>query len=132
MTDYERLPDIIPNIVECRVISDQVGNKQIEQVILLSRTFNIRSRILVKVFEDYLKSLRFLKMQSRDFEEFDGNYRFSEIETGCCRMEYSLDASPNLLFPMSLVERKILKEVPQLLANIRQVALDDNATVHKS
>ncbi|GJD07158.1 hypothetical protein Gasu2_15350 [Galdieria sulphuraria] len=71
MTDYEKLPDILPNIVESRVIHDTVGNKQVEQVILLSRTFNIRSRILVEVLEDYMKALRFLKIQSRDFEEFD-------------------------------------------------------------
>ncbi|GJQ08857.1 hypothetical protein GpartN1_g648.t1 [Galdieria partita] len=132
MTDYEKLPDILPNIVESRVIQDAVGDKQVEQVILLSRTFNIRSRIVVKVVEDYMKALRFLKLKSRDFEEFDGNYRFSEIENGYCRMEYSLDASPNLFFPISLVEKKILKEVPQLLANIREVALyrkmDDNGS----
>lgn len=123
MTDYEKLPEILPNIVESRIISDTGGDKQVEQVILLSRTFNIRSRIVVQVIEDYLKALRFLKMQSRDFEEFDGTYRFSEIESGHCRMEYSLVALPNVFFPVSLVERKILKEVPKLLSNIREVAI---------
>eukprot|EP00871_Galdieria_phlegrea_P005966 jgi/Galph1/857/GphlegSOOS_G5705.1 len=130
MTEYEKLPEILPNILEARVTVDEKGRKMIEQLILLSKTLRIQSRIIVTVQEEHLKTLRFTKYRSRDFEEFDGVYYFNENNDGSCQMNYNLVATPNPLFPVAIVERKIMKEVPKMLSNIRDIALRGEQT-HK-
>ena len=70
--------------------------------------------------------IRFSRVEGRDFSYFEGMYHVNETGPETTRLDYELTAVPMPLFPVSLVERKIVKEVPSMLASVRQEAMQGN------
>lgn len=65
----------------------------------------------------------FERDSGRDFQKFEARYFVREGVEGGVRLEYEMDAVPFPLFPMAMVERKMFKEVPRMLAAVREEAI---------
>jgi hypothetical protein len=90
--------------------------RQLEQVAWVSRRLKLQSRLVMDVqMQPERGELWFTKRESRDFVSWEGVYRIIPRDDTQSRLEYALDVVPMILFPMALVERKIMKEVPGVL-----------------
>lgn len=119
LTHYENNADYIPNIVSSTVTRPN-GKILLEQIGLLSNKLKLRTRLVMAVTEDLPNwTISFTKHECRDFAEFHGCYNIVQRTPLGCRLEYSVIARPRAIYPLSLVERKITKEVPGMLAAIR-------------
>ena len=119
VTDYERHPEFIPAIVSHAVSRDASGGTTVEQVSLLSRKLNLRTQMKLQVVEDAKKLVLLLRRVSgHGFLEFEGRYSLVARPDGKTALSYSVELVPCPIFPLPLVERKIRKEVPKMLAAV--------------
>lgn len=113
----------MPNIVSSSVESRE-GVLFLDQVGIISNKLGLRSRMLVRVDEHVEdRTISFTRVEGRDFSEFVGQYLVTECDNGGVRLDYELVALPFPLFPMYIVERKVFKEIPKMLASIREEAI---------
>lgn len=125
LTSYHRNKDYIPNIVESTVERGPEG-VILEQVGTISRRLRLRSRMLMRVSEHRDEwRIVFSCIKARDFTEFEGRYTIVDGDHGC-RLEYAVTAAALPIYPVTLVERKVCKEVPGMLAAIRKEAMEGN------
>lgn len=115
----------MPNIVSSSTQTARDGTVLLDQVGIISRKLGLKSRMLMSVAEDDGVSIGFSKVEGRDFTEFEGKY-FVKREGDDTRLEYELTAVPMPLFPVALVERKIIKEVPRMLESVREESMQGN------
>jgi len=119
LTDYERHPEFIPSIVSHSVSRDVRGQVTVEQVSLLSRKMNLRTQMKLLAIEDVEKlELQMRRLSGHGFLEFDGQYSLVPRSDGKTALSYSVELVPCPIFPLPLVERKIRKEVPKMLAAV--------------
>lgn len=122
LTAYDKMQSFMPNILQS---SSQIraGVLYLDQIGLISRKLALKSRMLLRVTEDAIDStITFSRVEGRDFTEFEGVYFVKNVDDQVF-VGYELVAKPFPLFPMWLVERKIVKEVPKMLASIREEAI---------
>jgi len=124
LTSYECNSSYIPNIISAEIRYDESdGSKLLDQIGILSNKLRIRSRIIMKLSEDRDNwRVAFTLKQGRDFVRFDGTYQLTETAADSCRITYEIVVQPIAFYPVSLVERKIAKEVPNMLAAILEEA----------
>ncbi len=119
LSHYENNADYIPNIISSTV-TRRDGQILLEQIGQISNKLKLRTRLVMAVTEDLPNwTISFMKHECRDFAEFTGCYTIVQRTPESCRLEYSVVARPRAIYPISLVERKITKEVPGMLAAIR-------------
>lgn len=118
LTQYALMDQFMPNITKSDV---EVRNGQLylDQIGVISRRLGLKSRMLMRVAENSPETITFSRVEGRDFSEFEGRYIFRAAGDSMTRLDYELCAIPMPLFPVALVERKIVKEVPGMLAAIR-------------
>lgn len=126
LTSYDRNADYIPNIISSTVERGPEGIF-LEQVGIISNKLRLRTTMLMSVKEhrDELR-ISFTRLKARDFSSFEGVYKILDHGADACRLEYEVTAVPIPIYPVSLVERKITKEVPGMLAAIRKEAMVGN------
>lgn len=123
LTAYARMEEYIPNIISSTV-EEKDGQLFLDQIGLISRKLGLKSRLLVRILEDTSKGeIVFERVSARDFSQFVGKYFVKEDGDGGVRLDYEMDVVPFPLFPMAMVERKIFKEVPIMLAAVREEAM---------
>lgn len=125
LTQYAVMDRYMPNITRSEVYR-KGGDLLLDQVGVISRRLSLKSRMVMKVREREREEILFTRVEGRDFSEFEGRYLFREAAGGGCRLDYELIAVPMPLFPVALVERKIVKEVPAMLASVRTEAREGN------
>lgn len=123
LTQYGVMDRYMPNITRSDVFREG-GEVFLDQVGVISRKLGLKSRMVMKVRERELEEIVFSRVEGRDFSEFEGKYLFREGADGGCRLDYELVAVPMPLFPVAMVERKIVKEVPAMLASVRTEAME--------
>jgi len=119
LTNYNNLHEYIPNIAESGAVLQPNGRVRIEQVGVISPTLRITTRIVLEVTEEPFQRLKFSKVESREFIEFEGIYSITSCKDGRAYLEYSVEALPLPILPIQLVQGKIKKEVPPMLAAVR-------------
>lgn len=119
ITAYDQMPDFIPSIISQAVDRDGAGGVFIEQVSLLSKKMNLRTQMRLQAVEAASKrELRLRRVSGHGFLEFDGRYLLKPRADGKTVLSYSVELVPCPIFPLPLVERKIRKEVPKMLAAV--------------
>lgn len=119
ITAYDKIEAYMPNIVSSTV-ERLNGQIFLDQIGVISRRLRIRTRMLLRVEEDLdHKTISFVRVEGRDFQEFVGLYTINDFDENTVRLEYEVVAIPFPLYPMSLVEKKAYKEIPRMLASIR-------------
>lgn len=123
LTAYDKIEDYMPNIVSSRVRWYN-GQLFLDQTGIISRKLRLTSQMLFEVQEDFQQgTISFIRVEGRDFLEFIGKYFIFDLNIDSVRLDYEVVAMPFPLYPMSLVENKTLKEVPKMLAGIRDEAV---------
>lgn len=124
LTKYDKMHRFMPNLTQSELTKRPGGGIYLDQVGIISRKLGLKSRMLSKVTEDRDgAAITFTRVEGRDFSEFVGRYVLVPLANGNTRLDYSLDAVPMALFPVSLVERKMIKEIPRMLAAVRTEAV---------
>lgn len=132
LTAYPLQRAFIPNLISTTPLRRK-GELLLDQVGLLSRKLRLRSRLLLRVTEDWpTRAIALERVEGRDFLEFDARYNLREgvttqddviNGTGDIVLDYQVVAVPFSLYPMSLVENKIVKEVPRMLVAVRDESM---------
>ncbi|MBD2505821.1 MULTISPECIES: SRPBCC family protein [unclassified Nostoc] len=123
LTDYEALPDFLPNLAKSRLIEHPNGGIRLEQVgsqRLLN--FNFSARVVLDLEECFPKEINF-RMVEGDFKGFSGSwclepYSLGEyIGTNLC---YTIQVWPKLTMPVGIIENRLSKDLRLNLVAIHQ------------
>ena len=123
LTDYEVLPDFLPNLAKSRLIEHPNGGIRLEQVgsqRLLN--FNFWARVVLDLEECFPKEINF-RMVEGDFKGFSGSwclepYSFGEyVGTNLC---YTIQVWPKLTMPVGIIENRLSKDLRLNLLAIHQ------------
>lgn len=125
VTDYEAMPEIIPNILSNSVHREAEGGRvTIEQESLLSRRLDLKVQMGLEAIEDRERwQLTLRRMSGHGFLEFEAVYSLQPRADGTTYLGYTVELVPCPLFPLPMVERKIRKETPRMLHAVGQAAL---------
>lgn len=110
LTNYEALPEFIPNLAKSQLLEHpQPGGIRLEQVgteRLLKLNFN--ARVVLDLFESFPTEITF-EMVEGDFKEYSGCWQL----LGCVNNEqgtklcYILNVHPKRLMPVGLIEQRL-------------------------
>ncbi|MEH2396872.1 SRPBCC family protein [Nostoc sp.] len=123
LTDYEALPDFLPNLAKSRLIEHPNGGIRLEQVgsqRLLN--FNFWARVVLDLEECFPKEINF-RMVEGDFKGFSGSwclepYCLGEyVGTNLC---YTIQVWPKLTMPVGIIENRLSKDLRLNLLAIYQ------------
>ncbi|MEH2379049.1 MAG: SRPBCC family protein [Nostoc sp.] len=123
LTDYEALPDFLPNLAKSRLIEHPNGGIRLEQVgsqRLLN--FNFSARVVLDLEEYFPKEINF-RMVEGDFKDFSGSwclepYSLGEyIGTNLC---YIIQVWPKRTMPVGIIENRLSKDLRLNLLAIYQ------------
>ncbi|MEH2274927.1 MAG: SRPBCC family protein [Nostoc sp.] len=123
LTDYEALPDFLPNLAKSRLIEHPNGGIRLEQVgsqRLLN--FNFWARVVLDLEECFPKEINF-RMVEGDFKGFSGSwclepYSLGEyVGTNLC---YIIQVWPKLTMPVGIIENRLSKDLRLNLLAIYQ------------
>ncbi|MEH2420892.1 MAG: SRPBCC family protein [Nostoc sp.] len=123
LTDYEALPDFIPNLAKSRLIEHPNGGIRLEQVgsqRLLN--FNFWARVVLDLEEYFPKEINF-RMVEGDFKGFSGSWCLEpyslgeDIGTNLC---YTIQVWPKLTMPVGIIENRLSKDLQLNLLAIHQ------------
>lgn len=132
LTDYETLPEFIPNLAVSKRLEHPEGGIRLEQVgtqRLLRLKFS--ARVVLDMEEDCPSEIRF-NMVEGDFKAFSGYWKLQpRVEAPLASDEsvsdrpitdllYSVIVWPKLTMPVKLIENRICKDLRLNLLAIRQ------------
>ncbi|MDR9401852.1 MAG: SRPBCC family protein [Halothece sp. Uz-M2-17] len=120
LTDYEALPEFIPSLEKSQRLEHPDGEKiRLEQVgkqKLLKMNFS--ARVVLDLEESHPERIDF-EMVEGDFKAFSG-YWLLQPETQTTQLIYSIFVWPPRTMPVSLIERRLSKDLSLNLVAIRQ------------
>lgn len=126
VTDYERHPEFIPNIVASKL--EREGDQLVlNQRGLLSNKLRLQVDMRLAVTERRHAELKLRRLSGHGFMSFEACYTFAALPGGNCRLGYEVQAVPCPIFPMPIVENKVRKEVPRMLSALRARAIERQA-----
>jgi ribosome-associated toxin RatA of RatAB toxin-antitoxin module len=124
LTNYEALPDFIPNLAKSQLLEHPQGGIRLEQVgqeRLLKLNFN--ARVVLDLSESFPKEINF-QMVEGDFNEYSGSWQLlpcldSPTGTNLC---YTLIVHPKRMMPVGIIEKRLSSGLKvNLLAIKKQV-----------
>lgn len=123
LTDYEALPDFLPNLAKSRLIEHPNGGIRLEQVgsqRLLN--FNFWARVVLDLEECFPKEINF-RMVEGDFKGFSGSWclePYSLGEYGGTNLCYTIQVWPKLTMPVGIIENRLSQDLRLNLLAIYQ------------
>lgn len=120
LTDYEALPEFIPSLEKSQRLEHPEGDKvRLEQVgkqRLMKMNFS--ARVVLDLAEAHPERIDF-EMVEGDFKAFSGYWRL-EPTAEATQLIYSIFVWPPRTMPVSLIERRLSKDLSLNLVAIRQ------------
>ncbi|AFZ31886.1 SRPBCC family protein [Gloeocapsa sp. BRSZ] len=123
LTDYETLADFIPNLARSQRLEHPKGGIRLEQVgtqRLLN--FNFSARVILDLEEKFPQKIDF-QMIEGDFKDFSGSWCLEPCflaERAGTNLEYIVCVLPKRTMPVSIIERRLSKDMQTNLVAIRQ------------
>lgn len=124
LTDFEAMPEIIPNILSNKVTRRPDGSVSINQKSLISRRLNLETDMTLEATMDGgARQLELRRVAGHGFLEFVARYTLLPRPNGGTYLKYAVTLVPCPIFPLPLVEQKIRREVPKMLVAVRDAAV---------
>ncbi|MBW4424685.1 MAG: SRPBCC family protein [Nostoc desertorum CM1-VF14] len=123
LTDYEALPEFLPNLAKSRLMEHPNGGIRLEQVgsqRLLN--FNFSARVVLDLEECFPKEINF-RMVEGDFKSFSGSWCLEPYSLGEClgtNLCYTIQVWPKLTMPVGIIENRLSKDLRLNLVAIHQ------------
>jgi ribosome-associated toxin RatA of RatAB toxin-antitoxin module len=123
LTDYEALPDFLPNLAKSRIIEHPNGGIRLEQIgsqRLLN--FKFSARVVLDLEECFPKEINF-RMVEGDFKGFSGSWCLEPYSLGEClgtNLCYTIQVWPKLTMPVGIIENRLSKDLRLNLVAIHQ------------
>ncbi|MBE9190036.1 SRPBCC family protein [Gloeocapsopsis crepidinum LEGE 06123] len=123
LTDYETLADFIPNLARSHRLEHPTGGIRLEQVgtqRLLN--FNFSARVILDLEEKFPQEINF-QMVEGDFKDFSGSWCLEPClvanQAGTA-LEYIVRVLPKRTMPISIIERRLSRDMQTNLIAIHQ------------
>jgi ribosome-associated toxin RatA of RatAB toxin-antitoxin module len=127
LTDYESLPDFIPNLAKSCLLEHPTGGIRLEQIGTQSLlNFKFCARVILDLEEFFPKSINF-RMVEGDFKGFSGSWCLEPYTVDGnigTRLSYIIQVWPKLIMPIAIVERRLSQDLKFNLAAISQRAIE--------
>ncbi|OYD97682.1 cyclase [Nostoc sp. 'Peltigera membranacea cyanobiont' 210A] len=123
LTNYEALPDFLPNLAKSCLIEHPNGGIRLEQVgsqRLLN--FNFSARVVLDLEECFPKAINF-RMVEGDFKGFSGSWCLEPYSFGeylGTNLSYTIQVWPKLTMPVGIIENRLSKDLRLNLLAIHQ------------
>ncbi len=123
LTNYEALPDFLPNLAKSCLIEHPDGGIRLEQVgsqRLLN--FNFCARVVLDLEEYFPKAINF-RMVEGDFKGFSGSWCLEPYSFGeylGTNLSYTIQVWPKLTMPVGIIENRLSKDLRLNLLAIHQ------------
>lgn len=119
LTDYETLPEFLPNLVTSKRLEHPEGGIRLEQVgkQRLMRV-NFKARVVLDLVETFPQEIRF-EMVEGDFKEFSGSWELQPLESQT-QLCYKVLVFPPRTMPVGLIERRLSQDLSDNLVAIQQ------------
>ena len=122
LTDYEAMPEVIPNILS-NDVTRQNNRVTIQQESLLSTRLQLKVDMQLEAIEHRDRmQLQLSRLSGHGFLEFEATYTLQPRADGSTYLAYEVTLVPCPIFPLPLVERKMRKEVPKMLAAVAKAS----------
>ncbi|MEH2063071.1 MAG: SRPBCC family protein [Nostoc sp.] len=123
LTDYEALPDFLPNLAKSRLIEHPNGGIRLEQV-GSQRLLNFKfcARVVLDLEECFPKEINF-RMVEGDFKGFSGSWCLEPYSFGeyiGTNLSYTIQVWPKLTMPVGIIENRLGKDLRLNLLAIHQ------------
>lgn len=123
LSDYETLPEFIPNLAISRRLPHPEGGIRLEQVGLQPvLKVNFRARVVLDLIESCPERIEF-KLVEGDFQVFAGFWALEPQGEGT-DLIYQVQVCPKVTLPVSLVERRLTRDLHTNLTALRQRVLE--------
>lgn len=123
LTDYEALPEFLPNLAKSQRLEHPDGGIRLEQVGMQRfLRFNFRARVVLDLEEIFPQEIRF-RMVEGDFRQFEGYWQLAPVinktptETNLC---YSVLVAPPRTLPMQPIEQRLQQDLSLNLVAIER------------
>ncbi|WP_414526979.1 SRPBCC family protein [Nodularia chucula] len=123
LTDYEALPEFIPNLAKSSLLQHPEGGIRLEQIgsqRLLK--FNFSARVVLDLEEYFPQEINFCMVEG-DFKGFSGKWCFEPYFHGDKQgttVCYTIQVWPKLTMPISIIERRLSNDLRVNLLAIHQ------------
>jgi ribosome-associated toxin RatA of RatAB toxin-antitoxin module len=121
ITDYDHLADVVPGMVESRVVGHNNGEKLVHQVARLDEALGLSAAVTLAVTEEPPKAVRFRAVDG-DMRRMEGAWRVRSWSDGAVLLEYEVELQPARWTPCWIVKRKLKQGVPEQLHAIARAA----------
>lgn len=131
LTDYEALPQFIPNLAKSCLLEHPSGGIRLEQVgsqQLLK--FKFCARVVLDLEEIFPKLINF-QMVEGDFKGFSGQWCLEPYPLNIGQgtiLCYTIQVWPKLTMPISIIENRLSKDLQLNLLAIRQRTMELSKT----
>ncbi len=125
LTNYEALPDFIPNLAKSKLLEHPNGGIRVEQVgsqRLLN--FNFSARVVLDLEEEFPKQINF-QMVEGDLKAYSGSWQLQPFFVGnqkATNLTYSIFVLPKRTMPVGIIEKRLSSDLRVNLLAIRQRA----------
>ncbi|KYC38336.1 cyclase [Scytonema hofmannii PCC 7110] len=123
LTDYEALPDFVPNLTKSRLLEHPKGGIRLEQVgAQRFLKINFCARVVLDLEEYFPKEINF-RMVEGDFRDFSGSWQLEPCflgEDSATRLCYTVRLWPKRTMPVGLIERRLSNDMRLNMAAICQ------------
>jgi ribosome-associated toxin RatA of RatAB toxin-antitoxin module len=112
ITDYDRLTELIPNLVHCRQIGHTEASKHLELVgscRILNFWFSIRLVLEAIEFPPYQIDTQLIE---GDLRSYSGRWHLAPDQDGSTVLSYTAEMVPKPGIPVALLERQIQHLLP--------------------
>lgn len=123
ITNYEALPDFIPNLVKCQRLPHPESGIRFEQIgSKCAFHFCFSARVVVDFIEHFPHKIQF-QMVEGDFKVFSGEWKllpYFDRDENFSELHYSLQIAPKIPMPIALLKKQLHQDLPVNLDAISQ------------